>query len=908
MATLVKTYIVVSSLPVVVEDAGVSLSYQPGAVFMAKNTNPSVLGLLEDGRIVETTGSVDQGFTVIQGQQGPEGPTGPTGPSGPPGGLPAALAIDNTTAGLDVELTDGDAIVGQSDGGWDIGSPDGGTTPLRPAVIYVQGSINVGAGTTVGDTALNPAGAYTVETAPSTNLDITAGAALVTSNNPGGVLTLSSGAGDGAGADGTIDFQAPTLVADMDSTGLDLYDSSANKVIEVVSDPGALRVGRNTQLTLGEGDAVFGNDGTLTGAPTGLMLWDADTWELGIRNSSNARTIDIDGSGPEVALYDAGVRGLRLTTAGGVATLRADNAADRTAVDTVLDLLIKGGDAEGTEDGGALTLEAGRGLGTGADAGILLRTGNMDRWELDLNGNLLASTDNGYNIGAVGASRPLRVYVGTEVVVGNTVTISTDTITASGALNLSVDGAITATAPASTAGAGAAWSWTAQTGEVGLAGVSPTVGAAGGTWLVVGGTGGAADGTDVGGETGGDAGAGGTVQLMGGPGGSGDAGTVDPGQPASGGPLWLFGGPGGNGAGTSDNADGADVVIRGGPAGTGGSGAPGVDGDVIIGDADTTNVVVGSGAVSATSLIGSVTTVDGGVSIDFDTGGATKWSIDTTGHLLAAVDDTYDIGASGATRPRRVYAGTEVVVGNTLTLGTDSLYAADGVGAVGGDLFMFAGQGGTGFRSGRIFICAYQSNDVAGQSVAVEGGQVSNSGATDLRAGAGQFMGGTGFNNGATGEVRGGHALIRGGLGLHNTTGLAQGGSVYIEAGYGVDEVGLTNKRNPGSINIGIGVTEAALDSDLQFWNGDTLAPSAINIGAASTSIGFFGTTAAAQQADTVALTDNSGGTADSTIAAITQAANAGSADIGPVADAIADLAAKYNALRDLLRAYGLMA
>lgn len=48
-------------------------------------------------------------------------------------------------------------------------------------------------------------------------------------------------------------------------------------------------------------------------------------------------------------------------------------------------------------------------------------------------------------------------------------------------------------------------------------------------------------------------------------------------------------------------------------------------------------------------------------------------------------------------------------------------------------------------------------------------------------------------------------------------------------------------------------------------------------------------------------LTDNSGGSADDTIAVITQAANAGSADIAPVQDAIADLAAKVNELRNVL-------
>lgn len=52
-----------------------------------------------------------------------------------------------------------------------------------------------------------------------------------------------------------------------------------------------------------------------------------------------------------------------------------------------------------------------------------------------------------------------------------------------------------------------------------------------------------------------------------------------------------------------------------------------------------------------------------------------RWRIMNTGHLLAATDNTYDIGATGATRPRRVYVGTEVVVGNTVTIGTNSIVA-----------------------------------------------------------------------------------------------------------------------------------------------------------------------------------------------------------------------------------------
>jgi hypothetical protein len=45
------------------------------------------------------------------------------------------------------------------------------------------------------------------------------------------------------------------------------------------------------------------------------------------------------------------------------------------------------------------------------------------------------------------------------------------------------------------------------------------------------------------------------------------------------------------------------------------------------------------------------------------------WNINTNGHLLAGTDNTYDIGASGATRPRSIYAATSII-GTTVYGGT----------------------------------------------------------------------------------------------------------------------------------------------------------------------------------------------------------------------------------------------
>lgn len=53
----------------------------------------------------------------------------------------------------------------------------------------------------------------------------------------------------------------------------------------------------------------------------------------------------------------------------------------------------------------------------------------------------------------------------------------------------------------------------------------------------------------------------------------------------------------------------------------------------------------------------------GSASLDFMTSGTSRWRANSSGHFLAVADNTYDIGASGATRPRTGYFGTSVVVG-----------------------------------------------------------------------------------------------------------------------------------------------------------------------------------------------------------------------------------------------------
>ena len=72
--------------------------------------------------------------------------------------------------------------------------------------------------------------------------------------------------------------------------------------------------------------------------------------------------------------------------------------------------------------------------------------------------------------------------------------------------------------------------------------------------------------------------------------------------------------------------------------------------------------------------------------ITFQVGGSNRWSLPNTGHLLAATDNSYDIGASGANRPRNVYVANNVTVGNTLSVAicdvTAIRLASNGTGSV----------------------------------------------------------------------------------------------------------------------------------------------------------------------------------------------------------------------------------
>ena len=86
--------------------------------------------------------------------------------------------------------------------------------------------------------------------------------------------------------------------------------------------------------------------------------------------------------------------------------------------------------------------------------------------------------------------------------------------------------------------------------------------------------------------------------------------------------------------------------------------------------------------------------------IEIVTAGADRWQVNASGHLLGVDDNTYDIGASGATRPRSGYFGTNLTVASILYV-NDSANADMTTGVT-------INQGGSDNQ-----ILAFKSSDVA---------------------------------------------------------------------------------------------------------------------------------------------------------------------------------------------------
>lgn len=107
--------------------------------------------------------------------------------------------------------------------------------------------------------------------------------------------------------------------------------------------------------------------------------------------------------------------------------------------------------------------------------------------------------------------------------------------------------------------------------------------------------------------------------------------------------------------------------------------------------------------------------------------------------------------------------------------------------------------------------------------------------------------------------------------------------------------------KNPAAIEA-LGAAGAS-SLVLAFTTTDATHFGAFGVTPATRAAAYVQTYSTAARTVPAVLTDSTGGTPGTTLAAITNGANAGSADVGPVKDAIASLNARINTLAQVLNA-----
>jgi hypothetical protein len=87
--------------------------------------------------------------------------------------------------------------------------------------------------------------------------------------------------------------------------------------------------------------------------------------------------------------------------------------------------------------------------------------------------------------------------------------------------------------------------------------------------------------------------------------------------------------------------------------------------------------ITGTAGVTLTATAGTLTLAATSANIvQLTTNGTARWNVNGSGHLLANADNSFDIGASGASRPRDVFVGTAVTTPSVTNAGTLALSAS----------------------------------------------------------------------------------------------------------------------------------------------------------------------------------------------------------------------------------------
>jgi hypothetical protein len=109
---------------------------------------------------------------------------------------------------------------------------------------------------------------------------------------------------------------------------------------------------------------------------------------------------------------------------------------------------------------------------------------------------------------------------------------------------------------------------------------------------------------------------------------------------------------------------------------------------------------LGTAALPSSSFAGDPNTgvwSPGADRLGFATGGVARWEVALAGHLLAAADNTFDIGASGATRPKDLHLSGVALVGDGSAAAPSFAFDSAGTGGM-----YKPGTGRLGFSTGGV--------------------------------------------------------------------------------------------------------------------------------------------------------------------------------------------------------------
>jgi len=478
--------------------------------------------------------------------------------------------------------------------------------------------------------------------------------------------------------------------------------------------------------------------------------------------------------------------------------------------------------------GGDIRINGGVGDGAGADGNIVI--GFSDTTEMRSyvpltmygisSADLTWNTDGAGDIGASGANRPDNVYAKTSVVAGGTVTMTTDTVSGSGALTVKAGVDSTFTLGNSSAATGVG-------GTLNIVAPQGAATSAGGPINITTGAGGATSGNS------------GALSLNAGSVTSGTAGVISIGS-ASGSAINLGNATDnttitqtGSGqvtfSGNVDTSSGLDVSGANLTLGAGVDFEPSTTSNITMPTVLTTDT---EGFFTLTQIAGTPAGAASNGSLAYDSsnnlvyariGGS--WTALSTGSPTA--DTLSEVLAAGNTSGSN-HAIWADDYGIKLGTGSDGFLVFDN--ATSGDVMLVGGGSLTGSDptpsatpAGVTVIGGFGTAGVAGADATMkagDGGTDNDGGAANIEGGAGGdysasasgvggnvgITGGVGGSSGSTVGGVGGNVSVTAGAGGNGTTGGA-GGSLTLDAG----AAGTGGSPSDGSITIG-GTTAAAIN------------------------------------------------------------------------------------------------